>query len=188
MMSPDGPIPGSMPTDALELTDSLESGWEPPEISVPMRMDPGERCFAQAPVTVARYFATDAEWTQKRYGFSLDPMVVGLKMVTAVGNSWRKSRAKRKATAQWRSVGRGTVFLTDRRLMIRHDEGWASFWFNAIMETHHDRDGITIEGEDMEPTRLAVPDVDYYFVLFYWFAFGKVFRPQNATARMIRGI
>lgn len=176
----DGASPGRVPTTAHELADALEAGWWPPAIAVPIRLESGETCHAQAPVSVLQWVEGDDTYTHKHVG-GLHPIVIPLKLMTAVGNSMRKSRAGRNAAAQWREVERGTVFMTDRRLAVRGQQSWHSIWYRGIMEATCDGTAFTLQGEGMSPTRLLMADVVYNFVLFYRLAFNQVVRPPATT-------
>lgn len=180
-MPSSGTAAGGLPKTGNELADKLDGGWTPPQVTVPMRLSAGESCYAQAPVKVSQFYGTDAEWTVKMV-HGLSAVGITMKMFTAMGNSRRKAKAEREAEAQWRDVAEGTVFLTDKRVVIRHKEGWESFAYQSMMQAEFDGTAITFEGEGWSPTRLYVGDAGYFFVLFHFLAFGQVTRLAQPTS------
>src|SRR5216684_4239909 len=78
--------------EGRKLTDALTSGWRPTEISVPVRLAPGEVCYAQGMVQIWQYLEGDGTYIHKsRMGFGL----LGAAVVagTAIGNKAREARA-----------------------------------------------------------------------------------------------
>jgi hypothetical protein len=172
----DGFDAGRVPTTAYELADAFEAGWWPPQIAVPIRLEVEEACYAQSPVQVFQFLEADSDYMHKYVG-GLHPAVIPLKMMTALGNSMRKSKAAREGAAQWRPVDQGTVFITNRRLAVRGSQGWQSISYSHVMEASCDHASIKVQGEGMAPTMLAMPNADYLFVMFYRLAFNQILHP-----------
>jgi len=166
-------------TAAQELADLFDAGGFPPPMVAPMRMERDEVCYGQAPVAMQMFAEGDGSYLHKtRFGLSAMGLAMGA--ATVVGNQARKARAAREAAAQWRPCGQGVVYITDRRLTIREQQEWNNVWYRDVMTSTCDGSAIEIQRTGLPGLRLTLPQVHYYFVLFYRFAFDQVTRPPAA--------
>lgn len=53
--------------------------------------------------------------------------------LNALGNRRRRQEAARLAAARWRPLGDVTVVVEDDRLLVLHEDAWASVWFDAVI-------------------------------------------------------
>lgn len=157
---------------ARGLARALEAGEWPPYIQPPVQMWAGEGCFAQAPVQLSCYFATDVEWVVKSTrGFGILPVV--MKAGNAMGNQARKSAAEARAAAQWRPVGQGAAYFTTMRILIRDDQWW---WINydQLMVAQLQEGGLLLEWAGADPFFLHLQNAAWYFVLIQRLAYGQI--------------
>lgn len=80
----------------------------------------------------------------------------------------------------WRPVGQGSVLFTTHRLVINQGQSWTNIWFHEVMSSTCDGWTMTIQREQEPALRLAMADMDYFFVLFYWLAFEQIIGPRQA--------
>jgi hypothetical protein len=159
------------------LADLLQRGGLPPRLAPPIRVNPNEVCYAQAPAQIMMLIpAGDGSYVHKTtFGFSLFGMAMGA--ASAVGNQARKAKAARDAMEQWRPVGGGMVLFTTHRLAINQGQSWSNIWFQDLMSAQCDGRSIEIQREQEPAMRLSMQDIDYFFVLLYWLGFQQIIRP-----------
>jgi hypothetical protein len=160
------------------LAFAIQAGVPIQIIDCPFRLRHAEKCVATGQVAVMRYFATDAEWVEKRGGgFGL--LTMGL-MGTAhmIGNANRKSEALRRATAQWRTVDQGRMWLTTERFAIQGAE-WTNLWHEGVDMADCDGLAVELHLEGMPPTRLRISYADWWFVMMQWVGFGHLVMPPS---------
>lgn len=159
--------------EARKLTSQMSAGWSPPAISVPIRLQPGENCYAQGPAQVWQYLEGDGTYVHKsRGGFGM----LGLAVVagTAIGNKARATRAARESAAQFRPIDQGALYLTDRRFAVQGQRQWIDLWFENIRMSSCDGSGITFHVADVPPVQLHVWPIDYYFAMFHFLAYKDI--------------
>jgi len=161
---------------ALELADLLEAGGWPPPIAVPARLEDGEMCYSEVPVTMHQFLEGDGEYLHKTR-FGLSPMGVAVGVATMAGNQRRKQRAAREAEAQWRFTGCGTAYITNQRVTIQEGHTWNNVWYRDVMAATCDATAFVLQRTGLPGIRLAMPEVYYHFVLLYRLAFDRVVRP-----------
>lgn len=162
-----------------QLADLLQKIDAPPPMSVPVRLDPGEQCYGHDPVDVQVYEEGDGTYVHKS-NWGLSPFGVAVGVATMAGNRRRKKKAGLEATTQWRDVGTGELYVTNRRIMIRMPSEWVMVGLDDIMVISEGRDAIEIERNGGSPLRFSMPNVGYYFVLMYRLAFNQIVRPPGA--------
>ncbi len=167
----------SRPSPAQQLADSLDRGETPPHLSVPIRLEREEMCHAQSPANIEAFVpAGDGSYVSKtRFGFS--PLGVVIGAATVAGNQARKAKARKQATEQWRPQGRGVLYLTNQRLAINQDQSWTNIWYQDVMQAECDGRFIQLQRSGDPAVRFNVPEIDYLYVMFYWFAYNQVLRP-----------
>ncbi|HTN99817.1 MAG TPA: hypothetical protein VL068_04000, partial [Microthrixaceae bacterium] len=96
------------------------------------------------------------------------PLVFG---IVAASSAAARRRVRREAEAlaapQWRPLGELRVLATDRRLLVWHEEAWASVWYDAIRELRPDLDAgrLDMTFDNDPPYCLAGPWVAYLTVV-----------------------
>lgn len=159
--------------EGRKLITSLTAGQRPPIQTVPVRLSPGEACYAQGPAQLWQFLEGDGSYVHKsRGGFGL----LGLAMVasTAAGNRARRSRAEQEAAPRFRLVDQGTVYLTDQRFLLQGQSQWTDVWHQNVRVSVCDSSTITFEGSGAPPMKLHVWPIDYYFVLFRFLAYNEI--------------
>ena len=145
-------------------------------ISAPIRLQPGEHCVATQRVQLMQFVGTDASWTETRGGgWGLGTMLL-MGTVNTIGNSHRKAKALQEAAPQWRVVGGGQMWLTDRRFAIAASE-WVNLWHEDLNSATCD--GLSIEAHypGMPPNRLVLPYADWWYVMLHWITFAEIVFP-----------
>lgn len=159
--------------EGRKLTEALRSGWRPAAISVPVRLAPGESCYAQGPVQIWQYLEGDGTYIHKsRIGFGL----LGAAVVagTAAGNKARASRAAQEAAPRFRYVDEGHLYLTDRRFAFQGRMQWVDFWHESVRLATCDSTSITFQTAGSPATQFYIWPIDYFFALFHFLAYGEI--------------
>lgn len=161
-----------------DLADLFESGGWPPPLAAPMRLEADETCYAQGPVRMQVFAEGDGNYVHKT-AFGLSPLGLAIGAGTMLGNQRRKASAARESAAQWRPAGEGILYITNRRILVSETQQWNTFWHQQVMATHCDGTAIEVQREDAPAIRFALPNIDYYFVMFYRLAFNELRRPAS---------
>ena len=161
-----------------QLTAAIQRGVPIHTIACPMRLQFGEHCVGTSHVGLMQFVGADVTWTEKHGGgWGIGSMLV-MGAVNAAGNSRRQAEARRQATAQWRLVDNGQMWLTNLRLAIQASE-WTNLWHEDINATSCDGLAIELNYPGMPPTRIRVNYADWWFVMLNWVAFSEVKLPPE---------
>jgi hypothetical protein len=165
---------------ANDLAVALENGQALRPMAAPFRTERDEYCYFAAPATFQMFISGgDGSYVHKtRIGLSPLGLVVGA--ATMAGNQARKQRARMDAMEAWRPVGQGNVFFTDRRLCIQTGQQWANVWYQDVMTAGNDGVAIQLQRNGEPGLRIILPDIDFFFTIFYWLAFNEIVRPPLA--------
>ncbi len=125
--------------------------------------NPGERALFQGKVNYARLYGGDGTYTSTGM-FVLGNPAVMLGSLAAAGiiNHRRKTRARRDAALQWRDHQNGAFIVTNQRLLVHTDRGWAPNAYGAITELYPDLENWTLTigfGDRGAPMLLNGPPV-----------------------------
>jgi len=162
------------------LADLFESGGWPPPLAAPMRLEAEEVCYAQGPVRIQILAEGENVYLHKT-AFGLSPMGVAIGVGTMLGNQHRKAKASREAALRWRPAGEGVIYITDRRLTIRDEQQWKTLRYEQIMAAYCNGGAMEVQREGAPSLRLTMPNVEYYFVMFFRLAFDRVVRPPQRS-------
>lgn len=155
--------------EGRKLAAALTNGWRPSEVTVPIQLRPGEKCYAQREVQLWQFLEGDGSYVHKtRFGFS----AVGLAMAagTVVGNSARKARAAREAAPRFRPVDAGVLYLTDIRFAIQGKMQWTDLWYEDIRMISCDSASMSVHASGIPPIQMHAWPIDYFFVLYHFVA------------------
>lgn len=159
---------GSAWTAAVELASQVAASGELPTIPSSALLDGGEVLHAALDAEGWRFQGADVTYVAPRAVAMGGPLMFGL---VAASSAVARGRARREAEAlaapQWRPLGPLRVLATDRRLLVWHEEAWASVWYNAIRELRPDLEvwRLDMTFENDPPYRLAGPWVPYLTVI-----------------------
>jgi hypothetical protein len=178
--SPTGPQ-SAPPGSATHLAQLLQRGERPPRFAVPLRLEPGEECYAQGPANVEMFVpGGDGSYVHKTR-FGLSPLGVAVGIGTVLGNQARKAKAARDAQERWRPMGRANVFVTTQRIAINQGHDWTNIWYRDVMTANCDGQYIQLQRNGDAGLRLNMPNLHYFYVMFYWLAFDQVLQPPSMT-------
>lgn len=124
---------------AVDLAKWVATGRELPQLSSPVLLDAGELLHADLQARGWRYHAVDVAY-EAPHAFAIGgPLLLGL---VTTGGAVARRRARRAAEAvaapQWRPLGVIRILATDRRLLVWHENAWASVWYGVIREFRPD--------------------------------------------------
>ena len=153
---------------AVELAERIAAGEELPSLHSPVLLDVGEVLHSDLTAQGWRYCGLDVTYHAPHAVALGGPLTFGL---VAAGSAVARRRARQAAEAlaapQWRALGPLRILVTDRRLLVWHENAWGSVWFNAIREFRPDpeagRSDMTFD--DDPPYCLAGPWVPYLTVI-----------------------
>ena len=181
---PTGPQSGAQsgsqsgsPESGTGLAQLLRGGGRPAPFPVPLRLERGEECHAQGPANLEMFVpGGDGSYVHKtRFGFS--PLGVAVGMGTMIGNQARKAKAARDAREDWRSMGKATAYFTTHRVAINQKQDWMNVWYSDVMTAGCDGRSIQIQRNGDSAVRLTLPNIHYFYVMFYWLAFDQILDP-----------
>lgn len=153
---------------AVDLANWVATGRELPQLSSPVLLDAGELLHADLQACGWRYHAVDVTY-EAPHAFAIGgPLLFGL---VATGSAVARRGARRAAVAlaapQWRALGAIRILTTDRRLLVWHENAWASVWYGAIREFRPDLESrrLDLTFDNDPPYCLAGPWVPYLTVI-----------------------
>jgi hypothetical protein len=99
-----------------------------------------------------------------------------------VGNAARRAAAGRQAAEQWRFVDGYRLHLTDERLVVEGGRGreWHEIPLDEVRRLDTDGGLIEFQREGGTPTRLALAQHDYWYLLLRRLVLDEVPRTGNA--------
>ncbi len=159
---------GSTWDAAVELANQVAAGRDLPVFQTSVLLDAGEVLHADLPADGWRFEGADVTYAAPHAVAIGGPLMFGI--VAAAGAAARR-RARREAEAlaapQWRPLGPLRILATDRRLLVWHQDAWASVWYNAIRELRPDLEvgRLDMTFENDPPYCLAGPWVPYLTVI-----------------------
>lgn len=166
-----------------ELRHTLQRGELPPPIDVSFRLHPGERCIAVADADVEQWLPGYGTYTHRSVAWAggLTGLAIGAAS-NAVGNAARRAAAGRQAAEQWRFVDSYRLHLTDERLVVEGGRGreWHEILLDEVRRVDADGSLIEFQREGGTPTRLALAQHDYWYLLLRRLVLDEVPRPGNA--------
>lgn len=131
-------------------------------------LDAGEELHADLTAEGWRFEGADFTYAAPRTVAVGGPYMFGL---VAAASAITRRRARQEAEAmaapQWRPLGPLRVLATDQRLLVWHEDSWASVWYHAIREIRPDLDAQRLDmtfGCD-PPYCLTGPWVPYLTVI-----------------------
>ncbi|SFT70426.1 hypothetical protein SAMN04487904_10657 [Actinopolyspora lacussalsi subsp. righensis] len=161
---------------ARSLWRTLHSGTEPPPVSLPGLVLPGERCWGAAPILYARWCAADVD---VRYGgfaaVGSPAFVLGASLANSAKNARLRKQAERMAAAQWRWFQNTTAIVTDRGVRCRADGRLLPFDYSTVTgcwpELHNQT--LTLEFDRTSPLLLGGPWAVWTSVAVTYHLFGQ---------------
>jgi hypothetical protein len=165
------------------LAQAFQNGATPEPVGVRLALQRGEFCVGEIPVIVQQFLEGDGSYTKRSGGWMIGGGVFGAVYSAvnltsnAVGNAARRSKAARQTAGQWRQVGSGTVYLTDRRWSMQTGNTWHDLWFSDVRASDCDGKMIILEMAGIPRTGLTVPAADYWYVMFNKMAYDRVVMP-----------
>lgn len=143
---------------AVELANHAAEHGDLPIWPSPVLLDPDEVVHADVAADGWRFHGADITYEAPRAVALGGPLTFG---VVAAGTAAARRRARRDAEAlaapQWRPLGSLRILATDRRLLVWHDNAWASVWYHAIRELRPDLETgrLDLTFDDDPPYHLA---------------------------------
>lgn len=153
---------------AVELANAVADGGDLPVRPSPVLLDAGEVLHGDVTADGWRFHGADISYVEPRAVAVGGPLVFG---VVAAGSAAARRRARRQAEAlaapQWRPLGPLRILATDRRLLVWHEDAWASVWYQAIREFRPDLEAARMDltFDDDPPYHLAGPWVPLLTVI-----------------------
>ena len=153
---------------AVDLANRVAVGGELPSIPSPVLLEADEVLYANLTAEGWRFHGADVTYAAPRAIAIGGPLMFGL---VAAGSASARRRARRQAEAiaapQWRPLGSLRILATDRRLLVWHEDAWASVWYHAIREMRPDLEAARLDltFDDDPPYCLAGPWVPYLTVI-----------------------
>lgn len=124
---------------AVDLANWVAASRELPQFPSPVLLDAGEVLHADLQARGWRYHAVDVAYEGPHAVAIGGPLFFGL---VATGTAVARRRTRRAAEAlaapQWRALGAIRILATDRRLLVWHENAWASVWYGVIREFRPD--------------------------------------------------
>jgi hypothetical protein len=162
--------------EAARLRERLAAGDPPP------RLDPGGIVLRKDEVLVAREPATLWEFrgqaVQYRQGGALffgSPLfLIGSLAASAAVSGAARTRARRAAAAQWRSIDSGSLLLTTQRLSFMGSAGWRDIPFTTIRAVECEVDALALHCDGVPPFRVAMEYPEVMFILLNHVAWGRL--------------
>lgn len=122
-------------TVAAELADTVAAGGALPQLASCVLLESDEVLHADLEAAAWRYEPLDLAYPQHRSLAVGGSVIFGLTAAaTAIGNRRARRDAERLAAPQWRSLGLVPVLATSHRLLVFHQQAWASVWYEAIRQ------------------------------------------------------
>jgi hypothetical protein len=159
---------GSEWSATVDLANRVAASGELPSIPSPVILDAGEVLHACLTAEGWRFHGADVAYAAPHAVAIGGPLMFGL---VAAGSATARRRARREAEVlaapQWRQLGTLRILATDRRLLVWHDDAWASVWYHAIRELRPDLEAgrLDMTFDDDPPYCLAGPWVPYLTVI-----------------------
>ena len=166
-----------------ELACAFAGGAQPQPVSVSLVLHAGEFCVGVTAGPILQWLDSEGEYIKKSGGYLFGGGGFGLAYNTVrltsnlMGNSARKARASREAAFQWRIAENGNVFVTNRRFAIQGARQWIDLWYQDIRMAGCNGQAIELEISSLPKTALQIPAPDYWFVMFYKLAYGRILLP-----------
>lgn len=160
--------PGAEWSIAVDLAKRVAAGGELPSLSSPVLRDADEMLHADVDAHGWRYHGTDVTYTAPYAVAVGGPLMAGF---VAAGSAVARRRARQAAEAiaapQWRPLGALRILATGRRLLVWHEDAWASVWYSAIRELrpYLEVGRLDLTFEDDPPYCVAGPWVPYLTVI-----------------------
>jgi hypothetical protein len=120
----------------------------------------GERFFASAPMTYARYYGQDVQYSSGGgFAFGHPAFVVGAMAVSSTANSISRSNARAQAAQQWREWQIAHVLISNQRLVVNAAGQWMSFPYDAMTAVYPEVAAQTLvcQFSDTSPLLLQGP-------------------------------
>jgi hypothetical protein len=160
-------------SSALQLREHLQRGGEPGTQPPSLRLYEDELQYYTSSFRLLAYEDKEVGYTRIRGDFSPGGLMVSA--AAAPINALLKGNAKRKAKFKWREVTRGTVFVTNQRLILGVDHRLVDWYHGALASVqlmpigvyaaYHDADAHVV---DVGPA--ANP---WFYVLLSYLGFGN---------------
>lgn len=153
---------------AVELANAVADGGELPILQSPVLLDSGEVLHGDLVAEGSRFHGADVSYVEPRAVAIGGPLMFGM---VAAGSAAARRRARRQAESlaspQWRPLGPLRILATDRRLLVWHEDAWASVWYQAIREFRPDLEAgrLDLTFDDDPPYHLAGPWVPLLTVI-----------------------
>jgi hypothetical protein len=153
---------------AVELANAVADGAELPILQSPVLLDSGEVLHGDVVAEGWRFHGADVAYAAPRAVAIGGPLMFG---TVAAGSAAARRRARRHAEAlaapQWRPLGPLRILASDRRLLVWHEDAWASVWYQSIREFRPDLEAARLDltFDDDPPYHLAGPWVPLLTVI-----------------------
>jgi hypothetical protein len=150
------------------LANAVATGDELPILPSPVLLDSGEVLHGDVTADGWRFHGADVPYIEPRAVAFGGPLTFGM---VAAGSAAARRRARRQAAAlatpQWRPLGPLRILATDRRLLVWHEDAWASVWYQSIREFRPDLEAgrLDLTFDDDPPYHLAGPWVPLLTVI-----------------------
>ena len=131
-----------------------------------LAMRQGEIQHCQLVLELSQFTAMDVEYST---GYSVSGGLIGIaagQALSAAANANARRKAEEMARPQWRTIGIGSVVMTDRRLIFNVGGTWNSHYFDHLMELTPPIEtwGVTVVFEGIPPVHLRGPAAPYLTV------------------------
>jgi hypothetical protein len=153
---------------AVDLANAVADGNGLPILPSPVLLDSGELLHGDVIAEGWRFQGADVTYLEPRAVAFGGPVTFGM---VASGSAATRRRARRRAKSlaapQWRPLGPLRILATDRRLLVWHEDAWASVWYHAIREFRPDLEAARLDltFDDDPPYHLAGPWVPLLTVI-----------------------
>jgi hypothetical protein len=162
--------------EAARLRERLAAGDPPP------RLDPGgivlrkdEALVAREPATLWEFRGQGVQYRQGGALFFGSPLfLIGSLAASAAVSGAARSRARRAAAAQWRSIDSGFLLLTTQRLSFMGAAGWRDIPFTTIRAVECEVDALALHCDGAPPFRVAMEYPEVMFILLNHVAWGHL--------------
>lgn len=145
------------------------------------QLEPDEPCYLDgSTIEVVEWYGDPVVITRRTTLLFGSPLAWAF---TAIFNYiwWSRNRKKaKKAQPRWRDPEKGHLWVTDRRLIMRSNQGnWSQIRWPQIRQASLDRDGLALVLDEFErPFKLRTEAASSILVLYRFALNGQIFTPQ----------